>query len=154
MHNTLPALKGKFHQLTALFVQSGHLNPCKLQHSQVQPTKSSSRDFLFCLSQLQYYSSSAHTMKVRVVAALFSVQASLVSAFQLPFKLPFDLNFLFGKETAPELFTLHKALINIPSITGSEHDVGVFIAEYLKERNYTVERIPSCFDYVWYQLTN
>ena len=43
---------------------------------------------------------------------------------------------------SPELFELHKNLIDIPSVTGSEHDVGIFLEKYLSERNYTVERIP------------
>ena len=84
-------------------------------------------------------------MKTSVAAALFLLEASFANAFELPFTLPFGLDsFLpFGKGASPELFALHKSLINIPSVTGEEHEIGVFLAEYLTERNYTVERIPS-----------
>lgn len=77
------------------------------------------------------------------IGALFLANISLTGAFEIPFKLPFGLSFPFVKSGPPELFSLHKDLISIPSTTGSEHDVGVFLANYLQERNYTVERIPS-----------
>ena len=43
----------------------------------------------------------------------------------------------FGKNP---LFSLHKNLINIESISGNEQDVGEFLEAYLKCHNYTVER--------------
>ena len=84
-------------------------------------------------------------MKAQQLALFASLQLSLTQAFEIPFKLPFGLNvpFLNIKGTSPELFALHKDLVSIPSITGNEHEVGVFLANYLKERNYTVEQIPS-----------
>jgi hypothetical protein len=81
-------------------------------------------------------------MKVSVLASL-CIQASLSHAFEIPFKLPFGITLPFGKPSSAELLALHKELVNIPSVTGSEYNVGVYIAEYLQERNYTVERIPS-----------
>ena len=42
-----------------------------------------------------------------------------------------------------DLFAFHKAIIEITSVRSNEHYVGVYIADYLKRRNYTVERIPS-----------
>jgi len=83
-------------------------------------------------------------MKTRSVAVLFAIQAVFINAFELPFKLPFGLDSIFSTTTrSPELFALHKDLINLPSVTGSEHDAGVYLADYLAARNYTVERIPG-----------
>ena len=82
-------------------------------------------------------------MRASVVSALLFIQALSVNAFEIPFKLPFGLNVPFLKASSPDLFALHKELVSIPSITGNEHDVGLFLEKYLKERNYTVERIPS-----------
>ena len=78
------------------------------------------------------------------VAFLSILQAAFINAYELPFKLPFGLDSIFGTTSgSPELFALHKDLVNFPSVTGSEHDVGVYLEEYLKSRNYTVERIPG-----------
>jgi len=83
-------------------------------------------------------------MKLQLLLGLLSLQAVYVNAYQLPFKLPFGLDSIFGTgDASPELFALHKELINIPSVTGSEHEVGLFLADYLEKRNYTVEKIPS-----------
>ena len=38
------------------------------------------------------------------------------------------------------LLSLHKKLVEIESITGNEHDVGVYLHNYLSEHNFTVER--------------
>ncbi|KAL8790725.1 MAG: hypothetical protein Q9195_006203 [Heterodermia aff. obscurata] len=38
------------------------------------------------------------------------------------------------------LLSLHKKLIEIESITGNEHDVGVYLYNYLAQHNFTVER--------------
>ena len=38
------------------------------------------------------------------------------------------------------LFSLHRDLVNIESISNNEHKVGVFLESYLKDHNYTVER--------------
>ena len=81
-------------------------------------------------------------MKSSALLAL-CVPCAFVAAFEIPFKLPFGLSLGSLKpQQSPELFALHKDLIEIPSVTGSEHDVGVFLERYLSERNYTVERIP------------
>lgn len=36
------------------------------------------------------------------------------------------------------LLSLHRDLVGIESISGNEHDVGIFLAEYLEARNFTV----------------
>lgn len=36
------------------------------------------------------------------------------------------------------LLSLHRDLVEIESISGNEHDVGIFLAEYLEARNFTV----------------
>ncbi len=38
------------------------------------------------------------------------------------------------------LFSLHRDLVNVESISNNEHNVGVFLESYLKDHNYTVER--------------
>ena len=38
------------------------------------------------------------------------------------------------------LFSLHRDLVNIESVSNNEHNVGVFLESYLKDHNYTVER--------------
>ena len=39
-----------------------------------------------------------------------------------------------------ELYSLHRRLVNIESISSNERRVGIFLESYLKEHNYTVER--------------
>ena len=39
-----------------------------------------------------------------------------------------------------QLFSLHRELVNIESISNNEHNVGVLLESYLKDHNYTVER--------------
>jgi len=39
-----------------------------------------------------------------------------------------------------DLYLLHKNLVNIESISGNEHDIGVFLESYLKDHNFTVEK--------------
>lgn len=42
------------------------------------------------------------------------------------------------------LLSFHRNLVEIESISGNEHDVGVFLAEYLEARNFTVikQKVP------------
>jgi hypothetical protein len=75
--------------------------------------------------------------------SILALQASLSSTFEIPFKLPFGITLPFLKSPSSELLSLHKELVSIPSITGDENALGLFLATYLQERNYTVERIPS-----------
>ena len=107
-----------------------------------QSLKLLSVNYCFSTSHLKS-SSGISIMKCLAVWGLLCLQVALIKAFEIPFKLPFGLDLVFGKGNSPELFALHKDLINIPSVTGTEHEVGVFIANYLQSRNYTVERIPS-----------
>ncbi len=39
-----------------------------------------------------------------------------------------------------ELYSLHRSLVNIESISGNEHNVGTFFESHLQHHNYTVER--------------
>lgn len=41
-----------------------------------------------------------------------------------------------------ELLSLHKSLVSIPSITGTEHEVGTFLVDYLASRSYTTQVQP------------
>ena len=45
---------------------------------------------------------------------------------------------LDAEQTTP-LIELHKSLVEIPSITGSERDVSAFLSEYLQSKNFTVQ---------------
>lgn len=38
------------------------------------------------------------------------------------------------------LYSLHRNLVNIQSVSGNEHEVGAFLESYLKDHNHTVER--------------
>jgi len=38
------------------------------------------------------------------------------------------------------LFALHRSLVDIESISGNEHNVGIYLERFLKHHNYTVER--------------
>ena len=42
------------------------------------------------------------------------------------------------------LLSLHKRLVEIESITGNEHEVGVYLHNYLAKHNFTVERQSVC----------
>ena len=42
------------------------------------------------------------------------------------------------------LLSLHKRLVEIESITGNEHDVGVYLHDYLALHNFTVEKQSVC----------
>jgi acetylornithine deacetylase len=54
--------------------------------------------------------------------------------------------FLSHAQSAPtyrdELLSLHKALVDIPSITGNETEVGNFLIDYLKEKGLVAEAQP------------
>ncbi|KAH7400583.1 hypothetical protein DE146DRAFT_467144 [Phaeosphaeria sp. MPI-PUGE-AT-0046c] len=45
-------------------------------------------------------------------------------------------------EERDELFELHEQLVNIPSISGEEQECADYIAEYLEELGYYVEKVP------------
>lgn len=70
------------------------------------------------------------------------------SAFALPQELKYEPNpkveqFLGPAELEVDksaLSSLHRKLVNIESISGNEHEVGVFLESYLQDHNYTVER--------------
>ncbi|KAH7380112.1 hypothetical protein BKA66DRAFT_512884 [Pyrenochaeta sp. MPI-SDFR-AT-0127] len=45
-------------------------------------------------------------------------------------------------EETEELFSLHEELVNIPSISGEEGECADFVAKYLEELGYYVEKVP------------
>lgn len=79
----------------------------------------------------------------------------LTQGFKLPFKLPSsieDLKTRFESMELPQfiknyadpisnspLLSLHKSLVEIPSVTGGEREVGEWLANYLMSKNFTVE---------------
>jgi len=40
------------------------------------------------------------------------------------------------------LISLHKSLVSIPSVSGSEHDVAIWLKDYLESKSFTVETQP------------
>lgn len=64
----------------------------------------------------------------------------------LPHSLPgiFHLEKPLGIGNVPSsrdaLFALHRSLVEIDSVSGNEHAVGLYLESYLKVRNFTVER--------------
>lgn len=64
---------------------------------------------------------------------------STLGASSFNFKVPeFIKKFADPISTSP-LFSLHRSLIEIPSVTGNEREVGEWLAAYLVSRNFTVE---------------
>lgn len=46
-------------------------------------------------------------------------------------------SFAIGEDS---LFSFHRRLTEIPSISGYEHDIAIYLKDYLKARNFTVEK--------------
>ncbi|KAJ5774574.1 Peptidase M20 [Penicillium paradoxum] len=84
---------------------------------------------------------------VAAVAIIAGVQASphpapqqqqilnVVSSPSQPSYSQADLNNVISKSP---LLSLHRDLVEIESISGNEHNVGLFVAQYLEARNFTV----------------
>ena len=53
---------------------------------------------------------------------------------------PFVMNTLGKDQIRGDLYSLHRNLVNIESISGNEHSVGSFLESYLQDHNYTLER--------------
>lgn len=94
-------------------------------------------------------------MKISPVPLALLLLPLASEAFKLPFRLPpsienlktrfesiefpqFIRNIADPISTSP-LFSLHKSLVEIPSITGNEREVGEWLANYLISKNFTVE---------------
>ena len=63
-------------------------------------------------------------------------QSPLLLTFQLEQPVRFDASDPNGNP----LFSLHKNLVNIESISGNEQAIGEFLEAFLKSKNYTVDR--------------
>ncbi|KAL8695453.1 MAG: hypothetical protein Q9218_000031 [Villophora microphyllina] len=70
---------------------------------------------------------------LQAVAAINSVVATRISSQH---RLSID----DGTLNNEPLFSLHRNLVEIPSISNNEHDVGDFLATYLEAHNLTVEK--------------
>ncbi|KAH6895997.1 hypothetical protein B0T10DRAFT_398057 [Thelonectria olida] len=82
-----------------------------------------------------------------IAFALASATLSLGFNEQAPLTDPLKQAPILGSSSdAPsyrrDLLKLHKSLISIPSVSGTEHDVGNFLIDYLKDLGYTTERQP------------
>lgn len=67
------------------------------------------------------------------LAVVISQQPGYAPSVQFEQPLGHDI----GHKT---LYSLHRDLVNIESISGSEHEVGLYLEKFLKKHNYTVER--------------
>lgn len=52
-----------------------------------------------------------------------------------------DLSVSLTQQETEELYKLHKELVNIPSISGNENECAEYVAEYLQELGYYVEKV-------------
>lgn len=75
-----------------------------------------------------------------LVAAVFLAQLafSASAATQRPLQSQTSLT--------SSLLSLHKSLVEVPSISGSERNVSSFLSEYLESKNFTVEVQPVTKD--------
>jgi acetylornithine deacetylase len=106
-------------------------------------------------------------MKLHSLAAVLLLQPATSYAINLPFKIPSQLADLKSKiesysgtirahiesrleipkffkdianpVSASPLLSLHRSLVEIPSVTGDEHAVALWLVDYLKSQNFTVE---------------
>ncbi|KAJ5514808.1 Peptidase M20 [Penicillium fimorum] len=65
-------------------------------------------------------------------------QQQLLGVPSTPSQLSYSQGGLDDIISDSPLLSLHRALVKIESISGDEHDVGVFVAEYLEARNFNV----------------
>lgn len=83
-------------------------------------------------------------LHIRNILYYFLAIGSLAHTHELQYEPPPALEQPLGLAKADlgnsPLFSLHRDLVNIESISNNEHKVGVFLESYLKDHNYTVER--------------
>ena len=72
--------------------------------------------------------------------AFITTTVSQRTQYQLNFALNLPLQFDNSELSKHSLFSLHKDLVNIESISGNEQALGEYLEAYLKSHNYTVER--------------
>ena len=65
---------------------------------------------------------------------------SLHFQYPLAFQLEQPVRFDASDPNKNPLFSLHKNLVNIESISGNEQAIGEFLEAFLKSKNYTVDR--------------
>lgn len=77
-----------------------------------------------------------------VYCALAFVTTTISQRIQYQLNLALDQPVQFDDSglSKHSLFSLHKDLVNIESISGNEQAVGEYLEAYLKSHNYTVER--------------
>ena len=73
-----------------------------------------------------------------VMVATIALAQQLTDALTLQLEEPLGLNDDFSGGS--QLFSLHRALVNIESTSGREYRVGAYLESHLADRNYTVER--------------
>ncbi len=83
-----------------------------------------------------------HTIQWLVHCTLVFATTTFSQHIQYQFNLPLEEPARLDDSQLSKnpLFSLHKDLVNIESISGNEQAVGKFLEAYLKSHNYTVER--------------
>lgn len=96
---------------------------------------------LLTQSPLQYYYSTLAFAFAFAFAYAFPTKTlSLHSQYPLALRLEQPFNFDASDPDKNPLFSLHKNLVNIESISGNEQAIGEFLEAFLKSKNYTVDR--------------
>ncbi|ORY16289.1 hypothetical protein BCR34DRAFT_120307 [Clohesyomyces aquaticus] len=72
------------------------------------------------------------------ILLLLTSLTTLATASQTPL-LPSASPPLLPESTSHELLSLHRHLIELSSITGTEHNISVWLSSYLRAQNFTVE---------------
>ncbi|KAL7272944.1 hypothetical protein RUND412_004216 [Rhizina undulata] len=82
--------------------------------------------------------SQALQLPFRLPPRISDLKSKLESSIDSFFEMP-----IFKKTTDPvsisPVLSLHRSLVEIPSVTGTEHEVGEWLASYLISKNFTVE---------------
>jgi len=82
-------------------------------------------------------------MHLPYLLQLLGVTTVVLAAEQKPIWLDSSSNSIDSSPSyRDELLSLHKSLVSIPSVTGTEHAVGSFLVDYLAARSYTTQIQP------------
>ena len=89
-----------------------------------------------------YYSTLASASAFAFAFAFAFPTKTLSLHFQYPLAFRLEQPFSFDASDPDKnpLFSLHKNLVNLESISGNEQAIGEFLEAFLKSKNYTVDR--------------
>ena len=97
---------------------------------------------LLTQSPVQHYYSTTLASAFAFAFAFAFPTKTLSLHFQHPLTFQPEQPFRFDASDPNKnpLFSLHKTLVNIESISGNEQAIGEFLEAFLKSKNYTVDR--------------